>query len=118
MSNSVEPQPSPSAGAWLTRLMERRGVSVQQMSEALNVTEKTVYYWRNDKTSVSEERVPRLAAALGVSEIEARRGLGYWVPEGASPSPAKLDREQLRAALRRFRQAADDLEKLIDDPPE
>lgn len=118
MSNPAEPQPSPSAGAWLTHQMERRSISVQRIAEALSVTEKTVYYWRNDKTTVSEERVPRLAAVLGVSEIEARRGLGYWIPEGALPPPAELDRDQLREALRRFRQAADDLERLIDEPPE
>lgn len=118
MSNPAQPTPSDSPGTWLTRQMERKNISVRHLAEALGVTGKTVYDWRDDRTAISEGRVPRLAAVLGVSEIVARRGLGYWVPEGALPQPGDLDREQLREALRRFRQAADDLEKLIDDPPE
>jgi transcriptional regulator with XRE-family HTH domain len=117
--NSAETTPSrPTPGAWLTRQMEARRLSVRQLADALAVTTQTIYDWRGDRAAISEERVPRLAAVLGVSEIEARRGLGYWVPEGALPSPAELDRGQLREALRRFRQAADDLERLIEDPPE
>jgi transcriptional regulator with XRE-family HTH domain len=70
--------------------MERRNVSVPALAEALDVTEKTIYYWRNDKTTVSEARIPKLAEALGISEIEARRGLGHWVPDvsAATPHPA------------------------------
>lgn len=95
--------------------MERRDVSIQRIAEALGVTEKTVYYWRNGKTTVSEERIPRLAEVLGVSELEARRGLGYWVPEGPTGAAGpELDVDQLRDALQRFRQAADDLERLIN----
>lgn len=118
MSTSAQPPPSHTPGAWLTRQMERRKTSVRRLADELGVTSKTVYDWRDDRTAVSEARVPRLAAVLGVSEIEARRGLGYWIPEGALPPPAELDREQLRAALRRFRQAADDLERLIEDQHE
>lgn len=118
MSNPAQPPPSDSPGTWLTRQMERKDISVRHLAEALGVTGKTVYDWRDDRTAISEGRIPRLAAVLGVSEIEARRGVGYWVPEGALPSPAELDKEQLRAALRRFRQAADDLERLIEDQPE
>lgn len=71
---------SEAAGEWLTRQMDRQGVSVAQVASALDVTTKTVYYWRGNKTDVSEERVPRLAEVLGISELEARRGLGFWVP--------------------------------------
>lgn len=99
MSDPAQTPPSPSAGAWLIRQMERRSISVQHVAEALSVTEKTVYYWRNGKTTVSEERVPRLASVLGVSEIEARRGLGYWVPEGSEPEPVK-DAGELDEILR------------------
>lgn len=102
-----------SKGEWLARQMERRRVSVRDVAEAMGVTTKTVYDWTGGKTAVSEERVPRLASVLGVSEVEARRGLGYWVPEGEI-APPELDRAQLREALDRFRQAADDLERLIN----
>jgi len=105
-------------GAWLTAQMERRNMNVRQLADALEVTTQTVYGWQNGRTVVNEERIPRIAEVLGVSEIEARRGLGYWVPvEGERPE--ELDREQLREALDRFRKAADDLEKLInrETPP-
>ena len=108
---------SETRGEWLTRQMERRDISVRQLADALNVATQTVYNWQSDKTVINEDRVPRLASVLGMTEVEARRGLGYWVPEGALPQPAELDRDQLREALRRFRQAADDLERLIEDPP-
>lgn len=114
MTNSVQPPPSQTPGAWLARQMERRNTSVQQLAEALGVTGKTIYYWRDDKTAVSEERVPRLAEVLGVSEVEARRGLGYWVPDPGESVPPELDRDQLRETLDRFRKAADDLERLIN----
>lgn len=79
--------------------MERRNISVRQLAEALGVVEKSVYFWRDDKTAVSEARVPRLAEALGVSEIEARRGLGYWVPEDSEPQPVR-DAGELDEILR------------------
>lgn len=115
MTNSAQPMPSrTSPGAWLTQQMERKQISARHLADTLGIATQTVYSWQNGKTSVNEDRVPRLAAVLGVSEIEARRGLGYWVPTGEEPSPPDLDRDQLREALRRFRQAADDLEKLIE----
>ncbi len=108
---------SETRGEWLTRQMERRNTSVRQLADALNVATQTVYNWQSDRTVINEDRVPRLASVLGMTEVEARRGLGYWIPEEALSRPAELDRDQLREALRRFRQAADDLERLIEDPP-
>jgi transcriptional regulator with XRE-family HTH domain len=105
--------PQPTKAEWLTRQMERREISVKQIADALGVTTKTVYDWQGGRVAISEERVPRLAEVLGVTEIAARRGLGLWVPD-ETPQSSDLDREQLRAALERFRQAADDLERLID----
>lgn len=100
-------------GAWITAQMERRNMNVRQLADALEVTTQTVYGWQNSRAVVNEERIPRLAEVFGVSEIEARRGLGYWVPTEGEP-PEELDREQLREALDRFRRAADDLERLIN----
>lgn len=82
---------SESHGDWLTRQMGRRGVSVRQVAEALDVTTKTVYYWRGGKTEINEERLPQLAEVLGISEIEARRGLGFWVPEVSSDDAQPVD---------------------------
>lgn len=82
-----------SKGEWLTRQMERRSISVRQVADALGVTTKTVYDWQGNKTAISEERVPRLAQVLGVSELVARRELGFWVPDGeeAAPPDSRLD---------------------------
>lgn len=96
--------------------MERRQIGVRQIADALEVTTQTTYAWINGKTAISEERVPQLAGILGVSELEARRGLGFWVPDETA-EPPELDKEQMREALRRFRQAADDLERLINREP-
>lgn len=96
MSNPAQPQPSDSPGTWLTRLMERRNVSVRSLAEALGVTGKTVYDWRDDRTAVSEARIPRLANELGVTEVEARRGLGYWVPSSPEPAAPQYDVDELR----------------------
>jgi transcriptional regulator with XRE-family HTH domain len=109
MSTAAQPSPSPSPGTWLTRQMERRQASVRQIAEALEVTTQTVYDWRGDKAAINEARIPRLAEALGVSEVEARRGLGYWVPEGSEPQPARdtaeLDEilQELTSVLEKFR---------------
>lgn len=100
-------------GDWLKSHMERRQITVRQMADALEVTQKTIYDWRDERTAISEARIPRLASVLGISEMEARRGLGYWVPEDDT-TPPELDRAQLREALDRFRKAADDLERLIN----
>lgn len=79
--------------------MERRNISVRQLAETLGVTEKSIYFWRDDKTAVSETRVPRLAEVLSISEIDARRGLGYWVPDDSEPQPAR-DAGELDEILR------------------
>lgn len=95
-----------SKGGWLTRQMERESASVRRVADAMGVTTKTVYEWLNGKTAVSEERVPRLAEVLGVSEIEARRGLGYWVPAdepAVIAVPGALDR-QLRREMAELQQ--------------
>lgn len=84
-----EPSPSQSAGTWLTRQMERRDISVRRLATEMNVAEKTVYDWRGDRGVISEERVPRLAQLLDVTEVEARRGLGFWVPSGEEAAPAR-----------------------------
>lgn len=80
MSDSAQTSPNPSPGEWLSHQMERRPISVRELADALEVTEKAVYDWRRDRSVVSENRVPQLAKVLNISELEARRGLGYWVP--------------------------------------
>lgn len=110
MSNSAQPSPSrPTAGAWLSHQMERKDISVRRIADALDVTTQTVYDWRGDRASVSEARVPKLADLLGVTEIDARRGLGYWVPEDSEPQPVRDAGEldeilmDLTTVLERFR---------------
>lgn len=91
-------------GDWLKSHMDRRQISVRRLADALQVTSKTIYDWRDDRTAISEERVPRLAEVLGVSELEARRGLGFWVPDGSEPEAPRIDgldavEEMLETAL-------------------
>lgn len=108
MSDSVGTLPSESPGRWLTRQMERRGINARRFADEMRVTTQTIYAWQNDRTVISEERVPRLAEVLGVSELEARRGLGYWVPAGDEPQGPQLRDElielrgQLQAILDRI----------------
>lgn len=83
-------------GEWLTRQMERRDISVRQLADAMDVTTKAVHDWRGGKTAVSEERVPRLASVLGISEVDARRGLGYWVPNESAPPAETVSVEELQ----------------------
>lgn len=81
-------------GDWLKRQMARRDISVRQIADALDVTTQTVYGWQNSKTVISEDRVPRLAEMLGISEIEARRGLGYWVPDEGMVEQSSEDEDE------------------------
>lgn len=90
-------------GEWLARQMDRRQISVRQLADALNVATQTVYNWQSGKSVINEERIPALAEVLGVSELVARRGLGYWVPEGGldageytgEGSTVAMDKEEL-----------------------
>lgn len=112
MSTAAQPPPSDSPGSWLTHQMERKSISVRRLADALGVTDKTVYGWRDDRGAVSETRIPKLAAALGISEIEARRGLGYWVPDVTSGSPPAMDEEELAAVEALLEQAIAELNRL------
>jgi len=101
-STSALTPPSQPPGAWLTHQMKRRGIGVRQLADALGVTSKTVYDWRDGRTTISEERVLRLAEVLGIAEIEARRGLGLWVPDETAKPETVIGRgelEQLKADL-------------------
>lgn len=96
MTRNTAPSTRPEPGAWLTRQMDDRGISVQQLATAMGVTEKSVYDWRGNRTPISESRIAKLAEILSVSEIEARRGLGYWVPNGEQQeSGPAIDRAEL-----------------------
>ena len=112
MSNPAKHPPSDSPGTWLTRQMERRSISVRSLAEALGVTGKTIYDWRDDRTAISEARVPLLAEVLDVTELEARRGLGYWVPDETGPLPARFDTEDLDAVEELLRTALEELNRL------
>lgn len=91
---------SASTGEWLSRQIERRGVTVRQIADALGVTTKTVYDWQGGKTAISEERVPRLAEILRVSELQARKGLGFWVPDENEPPPIDSRLDEMEALAR------------------
>jgi transcriptional regulator with XRE-family HTH domain len=79
--------------------MERKQLSARQLADTLGIATQTVYSWQSGKTTVNEDRVPRLAEVLGVSEVDARRGLGYWVPEDSEPPPVR-DAGELDEILR------------------
>lgn len=112
MNTPAQTTPKQTPGSWLTRQMELRTISVRQLAEALNVTTKTVYDWRDDRTAISEERVPRLAEIFGIPELEARRGLGYWVPAGTESEPAGLDREELSQLKKDLQEILERIDRL------
>lgn len=95
MNNLAQTPPGDSPGGWLTRQIERRSMTVRQFADAMEVTTQTVYAWQGDRGAISEERVPRLADVLGITQIEARRGLGYWVPVEQNGSKPTVDKEEL-----------------------
>jgi transcriptional regulator with XRE-family HTH domain len=102
-------------GDWLKSHMDRRQISVRRLADALGVTSKTVYDWRDDRTAISEERVPRLAEVLEVSEIEARRGLGFWVPDEGVAEPSSREAGEIDVALEIMRSAIAELERIKRD---
>jgi len=102
-------------GDWLKSLMDRRQISVRQIADALEVTPKTVYDWRDERTVINEERVPRLAEILGVSEVEARRGLGFWVPDESNAEGPTTEVDEIDAALDAMRAAIAELERIKRD---
>jgi transcriptional regulator with XRE-family HTH domain len=91
--------------------MELRQTSVRQIADAMEVTTQTVYGWQNDKAAIAEARVARLAEVLGVTEIEARRGLGYWVPDGQA-EPAGIDRSELAKLKSDLQEILDRIDRL------
>jgi transcriptional regulator with XRE-family HTH domain len=106
-----------SAGEWLRRELAHRGISVRDATEAVGLkATQAVYAWLSDKAAPTDEAAKKLAGLLDVPEVEVRRRFGLWIP-GDEETPPDLDRDRLREALRRFRQAADDLERLIDREP-
>jgi len=110
MSNSSASLPNESPGQWLTRQLERRDISVRRFADAMQVTTQTIYAWQNNRTVVNEDRVPRLSEILGISETEARRGLGYWVPDEDEPQ-----RPDLRSELIELRQQLVNILDRIDE---
>lgn len=103
--------------------MDRREISVRRLADALGVTSKTVYDWRDGRTVISEERVPRLAEVLHVSEVDARRGLGYWVPEGSpdagestdEASTVAMDKEELLELRKTLVEALERIDRIQRD---
>lgn len=103
-------------GDWLREQMERRRLSNRDVARAVGLRDQAVYYWLTGRTSPKDDAAAKLAELLNLPEREVRRRFGLWVPD-ETVEPPELDREQLREALDRFRRAADDLERLINQPP-
>jgi transcriptional regulator with XRE-family HTH domain len=83
----VKADQTPEAGQWIREQREARGLSVREFAAEMDVATQVIYEWQNGKSAVSEQRVEQLAEVLGVSIIEARRNLGYWVPEEVDGIP-------------------------------
>lgn len=71
-------------------------MSVRQLADALDVATQTVYNWQSGKSVINEDRVPQLAAALDLSVVETRRGLGFWVNEQGEAPAGTVSLEELR----------------------
>lgn len=103
----VKDEETADSGAWLRRHRELRGLSVRDLAASMDVTTQVVYEWQSGKSAVSEPRVEQLAEALGVSVVDARRGLGFWVGDDVAGIPTW----KLRTL------SADELFELLRDAP-
>ena len=97
---------------WLTRQMERRQITVRQLADALDVATQTVYNWQSGKSVINEERVPQLAAALDLSVVETRRGLGFWVQGEQDPPAETVSIDELKALREMLQKALDRIEEI------
>ena len=93
-----------------------RGLSWGELAAQLGVSESALRNIRRGRNEPSELTARRIEDALRwePGSVGAVLNGGDPTPIGI-PSPPGLDRDQLRDALRKFRQAADDLERLIGD---
>jgi transcriptional regulator with XRE-family HTH domain len=69
--------PAAEATAFASRLRVVRracGMSQQALSETLGVSTTTVSYWENGRTQPMPEKIPEVAALLGVTEAFLRTG--------------------------------------------
>jgi plasmid maintenance system antidote protein VapI len=81
----MEYQPGETQGAWVGRLVDAAGPSLNQVAVRAKVSRETLSKIVNDKASLTEAMAVRLAPTLGVTpeklllpreaEVESRRGL-------------------------------------------
>lgn len=107
---------------WVREHRERAGMSVTEFARALDVTNAAVYAWQNpdDPARPGEQRVPKLAEILGVTETEVRRALGYWVDEDDTPKGEDLDEfvDSITAVVRQVEQLTEeDLQAVWERQP-
>jgi transcriptional regulator with XRE-family HTH domain len=57
-------------GAALRRLRLQKGISLTDFAEQVGVSRPTIWSWEHGRTHPKENRIPALARALNVSEIE------------------------------------------------
>lgn len=55
-------------GKQLEKLRKQRGMTLAQVAEALGVSKPTVWAWEKGKARPVDERLPAIAATLGISE--------------------------------------------------
>lgn len=88
------------AGQWLRTTRERKGFStLNQFAQELGIDPSQLSRYELGTSAISNERAERIAAVLGLSIIETRRGLQLWVPDEDAPAreDAPTD-EELRAS--------------------
>ncbi len=90
------------AGEWLREARTARGVSARDFAQQLDVTVQQLSRYEIGDNAVDDERAALIARALSMPLVEARRGLGLWVPDAAF-GPDDYTEEELTIALgRRF----------------
>lgn len=95
----IAPQPSglgaaDRLGPKLNRLRRERSLTLEQVADALGVSKPTVWAWEKGKARPIPERIPAIAAALGVSEEE----LATATPAGGEAGLVEECRQQIAAA--------------------
>ncbi|SDL04576.1 Helix-turn-helix [Glycomyces sambucus] len=71
------------AGNWLRRERENRGLSGTAFAERLGIGQVRVSSYERGQYEIPEELSPKIAEVLDLPLLEVREGLGFWVPSDA-----------------------------------
>jgi transcriptional regulator with XRE-family HTH domain len=91
------------AGRWLRGARERRGYqTAADFARALQVDQSLISRYERGISAVGDERAEQIAQVLRMDIVDARRGLGLWVPRESgsrAAHPAAVDDMELQELI-------------------